>query len=808
MKFNAPVWAILVAASFFSQNIFSQNQLTGAVAEANNQPLIGATVLLLKSADSSLVKGQLSGLKGDFDFEQIAPGGYFLQVTMLGFEEFRSDIFTLEEKNGSKKMASIVLSENSKMIKEVQIVAEKPFFEQKLDRLVINVAGSNVNAGGNALQVLQRSPGILVNKQTNSISMTGKWGVIVMVNGKISQMPPEAVLAMLEGTNAENIERIELIHTPPANFDAQGNAGIINIVMKKTGDEGLNGSYNLSGGYGRGEKYGGGMNFNFRKKKINVFGDYSYKLDHSPNRFTNYRAIKRGQDFVETDGISRRDASTPVQNGRIGLDFQLSNKTVVGVVGTYFDRYWDMLAENEIDNRINGTLDYRVNMVTKEINHSNSLAGNVNFSHQFSPKKTWTADADFVSYKYDNPSDYDIQNVNADGSLGESSKLRVSKETPIELMVAKTDYVHQFGKENSFEAGLKAARSLFDNDVRVESLEQDVWTPDPSLTSRFKLNEDVLAAYASLGLKLNPKTDVKFGLRYEFTNTNLGSVEQPNVVDRQYGRFFPSLFIARKLTDDQQLNLSYSRRIWRPGFTQLAPYLIFYDPSTVQSGNPSLQPAFIHAVRADYRYKVVSVTMEYNHEKPSIRDIPVVDAAQNSQVSRPINLGKTHTAYAMVGFPWRPFKWWEMQNNVFYAYQLFQDNYEGKQYDTPVNFGGANLSQTFKFPRRFSLDISGNFMTASNWGFVKYRPNGSLNFGLQKELGERWGKLTVNANDVFNSSNWRSTVDQPELNLFVKTGYLQAERTFLLTWTNKFGNKKLKDARQRQSGAADEMRRL
>ncbi len=808
-KTTFPGAALFVLTVLFSQSVFSQNQLTGTVVEPGGKPLYGATVLLLKSADSSLVKGQLSGLDGGFKFEEVGTGGYFLRATMLGFEEFQSEIFSTEEKSGVKKWPTITLPENSKLMKEVQIVAKKPFLEQKIDRLVVNVAGSSVNAGGNALQVLQRSPGVLVNKQTNSISMTGKFGVIIMVNGKVSNMPDDAVLALLEGTIADNIERIELIHTPPANYDAEGNAGIINIVLKKSGDEGLNGNYNLSGGYGRGEKYGAGLNFNYRKKSLNLFGDYSYRTDHSPHRFTNYRGIRRDGNFIETDGISRRDATTLVQNGRLGADFQVSKKTVVGVVGTFFDRYWDMLAKANIENRVDGKTDSTTRMTTREINHSRSLAGNANFSHQFSARKTLTADVDYVAYKYHNPSSYDIQNTAADGTTGQTSKLRVSKETPIELMVAKADYVQNFGNENTFEAGVKGARSLFDNDVRVERLLGDAWTSDPTLTSRFKLNEDVLAAYASVGFKATARTDFKLGLRYEFTQTNLGSKEQPDVVDRAYGRFFPSIFIGHKLTDNQQLNLSFSRRIWRPGFTQLAPYLIFYDPTTVQSGNPELQPAFVNAIRADYRYKVVGLTVEYNHESPSIRDLPFVDVASNTQVSRPANIGKTHTAYAMVNFPWQPAKFWDMQASFFYAYQLFNDVYEGKKYDIPVRFAGMNASQTFKLPQKFSIDLSGNFMTAPRWGIVKNNPNGSLNIGLQKDFGETWGKVTFNVNDIFQTgSNYRSTTDQPELNLLVKSAYLQSERAFMLTWANKFGNKKLKDARQRDNGAADEMRRL
>jgi hypothetical protein len=802
------VWLGLFCVCLCFQTAFSQSQISGLVQETNQQALPGASVLLLNAADSSLVKGRLSAVNGAFRFEDISAGSYLLRVTMLGFADYQSTPFMIGETAENKTWPPISLSEGSTQINEVRIVAKKPLYEQKIDRMVINVANSSVNAGGNALQVLQRSPGVLVNKQSNSISMSGKSGVIIMINGKISRMPPDAILSMLEGMNADNIERIELIHTPPASFDAEGSAGIVNIVLKQSADEGLNGNYSVNAGYGKREKYGAGLNLNFRRKKVNLFGSYSYQFDHNPQVFQNYRGIYRDNNFLETDGSSKRAPDLSNQNVRFGADFQITPKTVVGFVGTYFERYWNMDAMSNIDNKINGAIDYKVLMHTKEINRWNSTTGNVNLAHQFSKTKSLSVDADYVYYKIHNPSNYDIQNVHSDGSTDDEKLKRISKETPIQIGVLKADYTQTIGKETQFEAGIKGARSLFDNDVRVEDRILENWIADPALTSRFKLNENVAAAYSSISFKQNAKTDFKLGLRYEYTSTNLGSVEQPNVVDRKYGSWFPSLFVSRKISENQQLNLSYSRRIARPGFTQLAPYLIFYDPSTVQGGNPSLQPSFIHAVRSDYRYKVLSVTVEYNRESPSIRDVPIVDVANNSHVLRPENIGITHTAYAMLNAPWQPTKWWEMQSTLFLVSQFFDAKFEGENLKIHSRFAGFNSTQSIKLPQKVSLEISGNFITSNRWGIFSYKSNGSLNIGLQKEFGPRWGKLNFNVNDIFASNNWYGTADQPELNVLVRSNYLQAERTFMLTWTNKFGNSKLKDARQRANGAAEEMRRL
>jgi hypothetical protein len=800
--------ALLLGLNFLCLSpTLAQAQITGEITDATDQPLPGASVLLLNAADSSLAKGNVTNDDGIFTLDEISGGDYLLRVTMVGFSEYHSGVFMMGN-TGPKSLETIVLQEEASQLQEVQVVAKKPFFEQKIDRMNINVAASSVNAGGNALQVLQRSPGVLVNKQSNSISMSGKQGVIIMINGKISPLPPDAIISLLEGTLADNIERIELIHTPPASFDAQGSAGVINIVLKKTADAGLNGSYSVNGGYGRAEKYGTGLNLNFRRGKLNLFGNYSMQFDHNPQVFTNYRGIQRDGNFIETDGRSKRAPDLWNQNARFGADLDVSKKTTIGVLGSFFDRYWDMTAESKILHRTNSALDSTTRMFTNEINHWRSLAGNFNVQHKFNDKQTLSFDADYIDYYIDNPSDYRYFTEFNNEETGNEQALQVTKQTPINIAVAKADYTQTFKKETQFEAGVKVAQSRFDNDIRVENRLQGNWVADSLLTSRFKLMEDIAAAYSTLSFKLNAKTDAKIGLRYEYTSTNLGSKAQPDVVDRQYGSWFPSVYLMRNINENQSINLSYSRRIFRPGFTQLAPVFIFYDPSTIQGGNPSLQPAFVHAVRADYRYKFINLTVEYNKETESMRDIPDVDVVNNSHITYPVNNGSTQTAYAMVNFAVQPAKWYETQNNVFVAWQGFLVELEGVDFNYDAYLLGFNSNHSFRLPHQFTIDLSAFFISANRYGVTKFSPNGNLNLGFSKDFGEKWGKLAFNCNDIFMTNNFKGTSREDSQNLYVKAGYLQAERVFMLTWSGKFGNRKLRDARQRDGGASEERRRL
>ena len=259
----------------------AQSTIHGSIKDAADQAMPFANVLLLNAQDSTLITGNTSDLEGDFILENLDPGTFLLKLSMIGYEDLLTDPFTLAATEETKSFPTFTLRENSVQLAEVQLVAKKPLFEQKIDRMVVNVENSITSAGSTALEVLKRSPGIVINPQTNAISMNGKDGVIVMINGKITRMPMDAVIQMLEGMSSDNIKSIELIHTPPADFDAGSNAGFINIVMKKNQDEGFNGGYSMKAGYGKAEKAGGAINFNSRNNNVNVYGDYSINYNNA-----------------------------------------------------------------------------------------------------------------------------------------------------------------------------------------------------------------------------------------------------------------------------------------------------------------------------------------------------------------------------------------------------------------------------------------------------------------------------------------------------------------------------------------------
>lgn len=326
LSWSTLLFAVLMLFSFaLSHTIYAQGSISGVLLQKDDKPLVQANVLLLSARDSSLVKGAVTSAGGHYRFTDIKPGHYLITATFTGLKPSFTPSFELKNKEG-KQLAALYLVDKEVELGNVTVEAKKPLFEQKADHLVVNVGSSITATGSSALDVLMRSPGIMVDQQNNTISMNGKEGVLIMLNGKISRVPLSAVVQMLAGMNASNIDRIELITTPPAHLDAEGNAGYINIVMKTNTQFGTNGSYSATLGYGKKPLGAASFNFNHRKNKWNLFGDYAFAYTGFLQYFDIYRNIQKGPDAIESDISTSRNAARITHNGRFGIDYELSAK--------------------------------------------------------------------------------------------------------------------------------------------------------------------------------------------------------------------------------------------------------------------------------------------------------------------------------------------------------------------------------------------------------------------------------------------------------------------------------------------------
>lgn len=341
---NKSSWLII----FFIIPFIAFTQIQGIVIDANKQPLSFANVVLLNQMDSSIVSGTMATEEGTYLFTGCKPGGYILRISMIGYKTTSSPPFIISGSDDNLLIEPIVAEEESYQLNDINIVAKKPVYELKVDRMVVNVENSITAAGNTILEVLEKSPGVIVDRQNNALTLSGKSGVTVMINGKQNRMPMVAAFQMLDAMSADNIKQIELITAPPARYDAEGDAGIINIILKKKESLGTNGSVVLRAGYWKQEKLNGSLNLNHGLEKINFYGLYDIDYNNSIQTAT-MNDIIRQPDFVfETNTKSVRDIDVVYQNARFGFDYNISTKTFLGVLFTGYKRVYCKVAINDI----------------------------------------------------------------------------------------------------------------------------------------------------------------------------------------------------------------------------------------------------------------------------------------------------------------------------------------------------------------------------------------------------------------------------------------------------------------------------
>lgn len=786
----------------------AQTKVQGKVIDINSSPIPGVSVLLLHPADSALVKGTVTNNAGNYTFEKITAGKYFIQFSHTGYSTHHTTTFQVLAEVIDKDNGIVKLEAANSALTNITVTATRPLYEQKPDRLTINVANSITAAGNTALQILERSPGVSVNRQSNSIAMLGREGVRVMINGKLNYMPVSAILQLLDGMSAGNIDRIELITTPPANFDAEGNAGFINIVLKQNDNLGTNGSFTATLGYGKGWLIQASLNFNHRTKKLNIFGDFSFSRTKKPLPITGYSRVSNNGDIYETFNESDRTDTTRFHNARLGLDYQLTRSSLIGILFTSNGRWYRQSELSTSSLKLNGLPDTTILSSNSELNNWQDYGMNINLQQQFKKGGTLSFNAYYLHYKNNQPFDYYSRYFDKTANFIYDDTYRNGKLTPLNFRIGAVDYSGKLSKKVSLEAGIKGTLADFTNELSFERLLQGKWTKDSSLSSIYTLKENYSAAYASLSIAISEKTSLKGGLRYEYTNSNLGTATEKNIVDRHYGKLFPTLFLSHKLNEKNSINFSFSSRITRPSFNDLAPFTYYVNRNMVFTGNPALQPAIAHTASIGYTFKKYLLQVSFTKEDNTITFFqPTVDSASNITINKPENLDNQKSAVVVISVPVTVAPWWNMQYNVTGTWQQVNAYYEKEPVRIAKKNISINMTQSFTLPWNFSVELSGFYNSSNLNGISVIKPMGSLDFGLRKKLGAR-DNINFSISNLFNSMDFRVYTDLPEKNLVGDFHLRYSWRTFKLTYTRNFGKQKLKASRSRTTGAEDEKGRV
>jgi hypothetical protein len=785
-----------------SVTVNAQHNITGTVNSTTNEPLPGSTVLLLQPADSSLVKANFTNQEGYFSFDGIEQGKYLLSISFVGFETIIRSIET------GKAPLSYSLAPSTALLDQVNVVAQKPFIEQEIDRTVINVQNSITNAGSTVLDVLRRSPGIQVNQQAGTISMIGKEGVQVMINGKISYMPAASLLAMLDGMNSNNVKKIELITTPPAKYDAGGNAGYINIVLSQNPNEGFNGSASLTAAGFSGSAPAANLDLNYRKKKINLYGSYSFSRRAQIQQLNDNRSVRFESVNTLTNIASTRDPYQLNNGVRLGMDVALSKKTTMGLLLSGYRNNWKMEAVNTSRVSENGVLITDLAIANVETNRWLHGMANFNIQHKFSADGELNFNIDFLRYNNYNPNAY-INNYLENATIIDVREINSSKLTDINILPISLDYSKKINEKLTLETGIKAVQSNFSNDVLVEEKIGETWIPDGKITADYTLKESIRAAYISTNYNHSEKNTFKAGLRYEYTVSNLGSNIEKDIVDRKYGYLFPTIYWKHKINDNHSYNLNYNRRINRPTFNDLAPFLIFIDPNTFASGNAALQPAIADNLSLGFNVKMLNFTVNYAHENYAIGGFQMqVDAENNKVYYIAQNLKFSESLFLTTSFPTKITKWWNGQLNLTAARnRAVADFLEGGFAISTFTYGLSGF-QSFKISKRLNAEMSGFFQSRALSGIAIRKPLGQLNVGLGLALPKSNANIKFGVDNLFNFMVLRWKNANEELGYSDNFSLQFQQQILKLTYSKSFGNSKMAGNRKRQTASDEERKRV
>ena len=799
---------LLFILLLFAEISFGQSRILGEAKNIDGNPLAFANVLLLKKADSTLVKGEIVPENGKFAFSNIKNGEYLLTVSMVGYQKVFSKAIKID--NISEQTIEPLIAQTIESnLKEVSVSAKKPLFEQQVDRLVINVASSITASGGNALEVLQRSPGITLDKQSSSLRMNGKGGVMVMINGKLTRLPMDAVLQLLEGMSANNIEKIELISTPPASYDAEGDAGLINIITKRNLDFGTNGTFSGTLGQGWYFRPAASLALNYRSKNLNIYGDYSFS--NNQNR-GGWNAFTTNDNYYNIFNI-RRDHSLPNHFAKIGFDYTLSKQTILSGLISVFNTHADVNSPSTSSNYVsstNQTLTKTTDVEAFQGDTWKNLMMNVGLRHVFKNKNEWSIDIDKLYYHNNNPSNN--QFVINDLQLGSISheQLKVEKYSPVNLWVLKTDYNTKINDKTMLNVGLKGSFTNLNNNMRLDRFREGKWSEDTRFTQRFDFNEDILASYANLSKTLNNKTKIQAGLRFEHTSTLAKDINDAVIVSRNYGNFFPTFLLSHKYNKIHTFNVSYNRRITRPSYKLLVPMTLFVDVNTLFSGNPYLLPTISDNIQLNWVLKEkYSFSVRYNNDKNTMFQYqPKFNAITKELIYYTENMGKMETVAFTSSIPIKYTKWWQSQNNLTGYRQSLQTNFQ----ETPLNRSlwnvQFNTSHTITLPRKITTELSYYYVSPNFFGIFKNLSRSEFVVGIQKVLPNNKGTLRFNVSDIFwtNQGRWKGAI--PAKNFYQDVNFFSEPRVMRLTYNRSFGNQKVKANQIRKTGSEEERQRF
>lgn len=787
--------------------------IRGQVTGNDKKNVNGAVVSLLKAADSSLVKSNITEADGQFLFPGLESGKYFVVVSDSGYQSYTSEVI---ETAPEEKVLNIQLkSESAEKLQEVSITAKIPVIQRKIDRTIVNVDAMISSTGNSVYELLQKSPGVMIN-QSGEIMLKGKPGVLIYIDDKPTYLSGEALLNYLRALPATAVSQLELMTNPPAKYDAAGNVGIINIITKKSKLRGFNGNLTVSYGQGKYPKNNNSFNFNYRNNKINIFGTAGGGYN------TNFSDLYINRTYRNEDGsvasYFRQNTQAKGESAygtlKLGADYYATKKTTLGIsLNSLLDNTLDKSRNISLLSNAADALTSSVIADNGENSEFKTGSVNLNLRHKFdSTGKMLTADLDYVYYGTLSDQSFLNNTYAPDGVLTLTDQLGGHLPAKINIYAFKTDYTHPLKDDSKFEAGIKTSYTDIDNLANYYATVSGITTPDYDKSNHFKYKEMINAAYLNFN-KNYKRFAFQAGLRSEGTisiGNQLGNPVKPSAqFKRDYLSVFPTAYLTYDLDSakNNQLALSYGRRIDRPFYQDLNPFIRPLDKFTFYSGNPTLRPMFSQNLSFTYSFKqYLSAALSYSVTKNQINETIEIDASK-LYFSRPGNIGKSESSTVSVNGTIQFAKW--LSTN--YYSEVTHTHYVSQLYTQKLDARGTyfyfNLNNSFQFGKGWSGEISCYYITNMTSAQFTLRHRGQLNVGVQKKVLKDKGTVRLMVRDLLYTELNRGIINNLQLTDASYSNRYDSRAVFL-SFTYSFGKPFVTEPKHRSSGSESEQQRV
>lgn len=755
MKISTQIFTVLFFFFLGLSNLAAKDiaLITGQVKGQKGEPLPFVNVALVEAVSGTLITGAVTGDSGDFLIETARSGKVQLLISSIGFETFKSEEF--EIKVGSNKdFGNIVIQEEAGNLSEVTVRSSRPDIIVEADKTTINVEGTVMAEGNTALDVIRRSPGVYVDENDN-INLNGRPGVTVMVNDRQTYMSANDLANFLRSMPADNIKSIEIINNPTSKFDAEGTAGVINIKLKKNNMDGMFGNIQTGGMYNGIYGPTAGITLNVKKGKWTNNANLNY------NEFNFLNEISINRNFQLEEGISNFDQNSQITtinkslffNG--GSDYEINDKHSVGITvqASEYNGYNDGKSFTEINNP--GTEDlFFLRSNNDGESQNRRLFGNFHYVALLDTLGTkFTSDVDYTKMRSNANSLLSNDRwINDNEPLSSRDYILTTNEMDYSIFTAKVDFTKPLGKGRVLETGLKGSWVKSDNNLDLsKAIEEEPFEQDPN-SNNFIYEENVLAAYATYKSKFSDKVSYQVGLRTEYSDITGNSVTLERVNKQNYIDLFPSFFVQQQVSKDYQIIYNANRRISRPNYRLLNPFVFYIDPLTIEQGNPYLSPQYSnnlemnHVIKGQYQF-----TMGYSLTTDVFQQIFTQDEETRTTTTYTANLDKSQNWNFRAMIPVEIRKWWNTSNMV----QVNNARWESMIGDAMLDVSQTSLTlrtqHTFTLPAGFKGELMAMYIGPSQYGQASIQGFGWVDAGISKNLLKEKLSITVNGTDIFRS---------------------------------------------------------